>query len=111
MLFGNCTIAGITLIETKVTGDPLYILKEILGTLFCFWTFYGPLLRDKYRVSHIEMVETKWLKGVVELRILIELWCLVASRGLEFCVLSTSFQKSNIGWPQQPLTERTSDIS
>jgi precorrin-6B methylase 1 len=22
-----------------------------------------------------------------------------------------SFQKSNIGWPQQPLTERTSDIS
>ena len=25
--------------------------------------------------------------------------------------LSTSFQKSNIGWPQQPLTERMSDIS
>ena len=24
----------------------------------------------KYRVSHIEMVETKWLWGVVELRIL-----------------------------------------
>ena len=40
-----------------------------------------------------------------------ELWCLVASGGLEFCVSSTSFQKSNIGWPQQPLTEKTSDIS
>ena len=28
-----------------------------------------------------------------------ELWCLVASRGLDISVLSTSFQKSNIGWP------------
>jgi hypothetical protein len=36
----------------------------------------------------------------------IELWCLVASRGLEICVSSTSFQKNNIGWPQQPQTER-----
>ena len=36
----------------------------------------------------------------------IELWCLVGSGGLEIWVLSTSFQKSNIGWPQQPLTER-----
>ena len=35
-----------------------------------------------------------------------ELWCLVASGGLEFCVSSTSFQKSNIGWPQQPPTEK-----
>ena len=40
-----------------------------------------------------------------------KLWCIVASGGLEFCVSSTSFQKSNIGWPQQPLTEKTSDIS
>ena len=39
------------------------------------------------------------------------LWCLVASGGLDFCVSSTSFQKSNIGWPQQPLTEKTSDIN
>ena len=40
-----------------------------------------------------------------------ELWCLVASGGLEFCVSSTSFQKSNMGWPQQPLTEKVPDIS
>ena len=40
-----------------------------------------------------------------------ELWCLVASGGYDFCVSTTSFQKSNIGWPQQPLTEKTSDIS
>jgi hypothetical protein len=41
----------------------------------------------------------------------IELWCLVGSRGLDICVSSTSFQKIDIGWPQQPLTERVSDIS
>ena len=40
-----------------------------------------------------------------------ELWWLVASGGYDFCVSTTSFQKSNIGWPQQPLTEKTSDIS
>ena len=33
----------------------------------------------------------------------IELWYLVGSGGVDFCVSSTSFQKSNIGWP---LTER-----
>ena len=35
----------------------------------------------------------------------IEIWCLVASGGLHFCVSSTSFQKIDIGWPQQPPTE------
>ena len=28
------------------------------------------------------------------------------SRGLPICVSSTSFQKNEIGWPQQPLTEK-----
>ena len=41
----------------------------------------------------------------------IGLWFLVASRGLEICVSSTSFQKDDIGWPQQSRTERVSDIS
>ena len=36
---------------------------------------------------------------------------LVGSGGLEIWVSSTSFQKSNIGWPQQPPTERVSNIS
>ena len=35
-----------------------------------------------------------------------ELWCLGASGGLEFYFSSTSFQKSNIGWPQQLPTEK-----
>ena len=30
----------------------------------------------------------------------LKILCLVASRGLEIRVSSTSFQKSNIGWPQ-----------
>ena len=36
----------------------------------------------------------------------IELLCLVASGGLGICVSSTSFQKNDIGWPQQPPTEK-----
>ena len=35
-----------------------------------------------------------------------DLWCLVASRGVDICVASTSFQKNDIPWPQQPLTEK-----
>ena len=41
----------------------------------------------------------------------IELWYLAAPGGLHFCVSSISFQKIDIGWPQQPPTERLSDIS
>ena len=36
----------------------------------------------------------------------VELWCLVASGGYKFWVSWISFQKSNIGCPQQPLTEK-----
>ena len=41
----------------------------------------------------------------------IELWCLMGSGGVDFCVSSTSFQKSTVGWPQQSPTERVSNIS
>ena len=40
-----------------------------------------------------------------------DLWCLVASGGVDICVSSTSLQNNDIGWPQQPLTETVSDIS
>ena len=36
----------------------------------------------------------------------IELWYLVGSGGLEIWVSPTSFQKSNIDWPQQPPIEK-----
>ena len=35
-----------------------------------------------------------------------ELWFLGALGGYDFCVSLTSLQKSNIGWPQQPPTEK-----
>jgi hypothetical protein len=35
----------------------------------------------------------------------------VGSGGFTISRLSTSFQKSSSGWPQQPLTEKVSDIS
>ena len=41
----------------------------------------------------------------------IELWSIAGSVGLGICVSSTSFQKNDIGWPQQPPTERVSDIN
>ena len=41
----------------------------------------------------------------------VEPWCLVASGGVEICVSSTTFQKNDIGRPEQPPTERVSDIS
>ena len=41
----------------------------------------------------------------------IKLWWLVGSRCFNIWVSSTSFQKSNIGWHQQPPTERVSNIS
>ena len=40
----------------------------------------------------------------------LKLWWLVGSGRFTIWVSSTSFQKSIIGWPQQPLTERVSDI-
>ena len=40
-----------------------------------------------------------------------ELWYLVALGGFEICGSSTSFQKNDISWPQQPPTERISDIN
>ena len=44
------------------------------------------------------------------IKIFDNLWCLGASGGLEFCVLLVSFQKSNIGWPQQPPTENVQKL-
>ena len=35
----------------------------------------------------------------------------MASGGADICVSSSSYQKNDIGWPQQPPTERVSDIS
>ena len=40
------------------------------------------------------------------INIYLEFGCLVASGGVDIWVSSICFQKSNIDWPQQPLTEK-----
>ena len=35
-----------------------------------------------------------------------ELWSIAGSVGLEICVSPTSFQKNDISWPQQPITDK-----
>ena len=39
-------------------------------------------------------------------KISFDLWCLVASGGVDICVSSICFQKSNIDRPQQPPAEK-----
>ena len=58
-------------------------------------------------MSHIEKckVNRLWRVGR-RINNFIELWCIVASGGLEVCVSSTSFKKNDIGLPQQPQTQR-----
>ena len=59
-------------------------------------------------------ITLKWMKpnGFEGSRVnnFVELWCLMASRSLEIWLLATSFLKSTIGWPQQPMKERVPDI-
>ena len=60
--------------------------------------------------SELTYVSTSALRGR-GINNFIEAWFLVASGGVEICVSSNSFQKNDINWPQQPPTERLSDIS
>ena len=62
-------------------------------------------------MSHSEVCKVNQVWVVEGSIFFFNLWCLVGSGGWDFCVSSTSFQKNDIGWPQQPSTERVSDIS
>ena len=62
-----------------------------------------------YRVSHVEVCKVNHLWGVEgSISLLNYDAYIVGSRGLEIWVSSTSFQESNIGWPQQPLNYQIS---
>ena len=69
-------------------------------------------IQQNYRVhiSHWSVISKSALRGR-RINNFIELWCLAGSGGLDIWVSSTNFQKSNIGWPQQPLTERVLKFS
>ena len=60
-----------------------------------------------YRVSHIEIYLLKE-KKICKLNFV---WRYLYSWGYGIWVSSTSFQKSNIGWPQKPSTEMFPYIS
>ena len=88
---------------------------QVVDKLSINYTFIFPVSKHliiRYRVSpsELRLLSKSALRGR-SIDNFIELWCLVASRGLEICISSTSFKKNDNGWPQQPLTERVSDIS
>ena len=94
---------------------PNHLIKEVLvpthsATLisYCVTVVWGSHLLQGFSYWNVRFEMT--LRGK-RINTFLELWCLVASGGLDFCVLSTSFQINDIGWPQQPPTERVSDIS
>ena len=71
------------------------------------WTFYWPPPPSSCPRTGcliLKFVKVNSSRGR-KIHNFIELWCLVASRGLGICVSLTSFQKSIISWPQQFLTE------
>ena len=79
----------------------------------CLWRrflvlMYCDLFKKKwfpnYRVYHSQLVQNKWLWGINN--DFVELWCLVALGDIEIWVSSTSYKKSDIGWPQQPPTSK-----
>ena len=71
--------------------------------------YYNSRLVHVQGISYWSVTSKSALRGR-RIHNLIKLWCLVGSGGLDIWVSSTSFQKSNIGWPQQPPTERVSNI-
>ena len=84
---------------------PVLVGNSEIGTWFCniLWNVnHEGILQG---VSLWRMQSKSVLRGR-RINNFIELWCLVASGDLEICVSSTSFQKNDIGWPQQPLTEK-----
>ena len=56
------------------------------------WTEY-------YRMSNIEMVN-------IMVDNFMDIMCTINGWGYEILIFATSFQKSNIGWPQQPSTQK-----
>ena len=88
----------------------LVLLVLIIVLLSIMVRFYIYIFNELPGVSEWIDISKSALRGR-KISNFIELWFLVASGGLGICVSSTSFQKNYIGWPQQPPTERVSDIN
>ena len=57
-------------------------------------------------MSHIEMGKVTG----VRIDNFIDIMCSINARDYDISIFSTSFQKSNIGWPQQPPTEKVQKL-
>ena len=84
--------------------------RTFLKFIYIFWEShkkieFNHILTYLQGVSYWSMQSKFALRGRM-IHNFIELWCLVASGVLEICVSSTSFEKTDIGWPQQPPTEK-----
>ena len=87
--------------------------KNILDTFNIFWMYSVVFTMLTFKIQGVSYWNGWNLMALRGRRSnnFVELWCLVASGGVDIWVSSTSFQKSNIGWPQQPPKERVPDIS
>ena len=90
-----------------------YIKQTAISNHFVNFLAKGVLLRSelKYRVSQSDMFFSEMALRGRKVENFDDIFLAAWSRGLPICVSSTSFQKNSIGWPQQPPTERISDIS
>ena len=91
---------------------PQHSKKRNLGTRGILSDLFLQFLWTRFKVKGVSEY-TEISKSALSGRGInnfIEVWFLVASGGVEICVSSNSFQKNDIGWPQQPPTERVSDV-
>ena len=87
LFFTNKTFLTNKWMSFSSTDSALEILTYVQG--ISYWSVKSNSARRGRSINHF-----------------IDSWFIVGSGGLEIWVSSTSFQKSNIDWPQQPLTEK-----
>ena len=93
-----------------------YWMLNVLKNQYCFYvvkslSFFKQIIKIRYRVSHIEMDRVNWLRQMDNLRFSISNLRWPVQEVMAFGFYQPVFKKSNIGWPQQPPTEKMSDIS
>ena len=82
-----------------------YLLRCRAMFLLTFPIFFYLVFWQVQGVSHWNGGNQMALRGS-RIENFDELWCLGASRGFDIWVSSITFQKSNLGCPQQPPTEK-----
>ena len=91
----------------NIFSSTMFVLTELLWSFDWGWSpkFATGLNATVQGVSHWRLQSKLALTGR-RIDNFSKVCCLVASRGLYIWVSLVSFQKSNIGWPQKPPTER-----